>query len=407
VQFGTPWFRSHTRLADGRLLFGGSQGMLVVWPERFEPSSDQPSLVLSALRVNGLPHQPESLRQGLVLPPGTRSFGVEFAALEFADPQLVRYRHRLVGYDPDWVPSDASFRSPSYSQLTPGRYTLEVQATNRSGLWSPHVLRLPVWVQPAWWQRWWAPWLLAGSVGVALWAWIQWRLRQHRRRESRLQALVDERTAELRNASLTDPLTGLRNRRYVAQRMAGDLALALRQHQQRPGRDDADLIVYLIDLDHFKRINDEHGHAAGDAVLVQAAQRLREVFRDTDTLARWGGEEFLVVARASDRRHAAELADRLRYRLGSEPYTLGDGLPRLNVTASIGFVAHPPDPARPEGWDWASVLQLADAALYAAKDAGRDAWVGVAHCPVDVAGVGSPADWLQDPRALTQRSAPR
>ena len=405
VQFGTPWFRSHTRLGDGRLLFGGSQGLLVVRPERYEPSSDQPAVVLSAVRVNGLPHRPDSLRQGLQLPPGTRSFGVEFAALEFADPQLVRYRHRLVGYDPDWVPSDASFRSPSYSQLRPGDYLLEVQATNRSGVWSPHTLRLPVRLQPQWWQRAWAPWALAAAVGLSLGAWITLRTRQMRRRQAELQALVDERTAELRNASLTDPLTGLRNRRYVSQRIDDDLHLAQRQHQQRPGRDDADLLVFLVDLDHFKRINDTHGHAAGDAVLVQAAQRLREVFRDTDTLVRWGGEEFLAIARASNRSHAAELAERLRYRLSETPYALGAGLPSTHVTASIGFVAYPPDPAQPLAWDWAALLQLADAALYAAKDQGRNGWVGVAAADAAVPGVGSPADWLTDPRVLVQRSA--
>ena len=405
VQFGTPWFRSHARLGDGRLLFGGSQGLLVVRPERFEPSSDQPSLVFSSLRVNGLPHRPDSLRQGLLLPPGTRSFGVEFAALEFADPQLVRYRHRLQGYDPDWVPSDASFRSPSYSQLAPGDYVLEVQATNRSGVWSPHTLRLPVTLQPRWWQRAWAPWALAGLLFMSLGGWVQWRTRQMRARQTALQALVDERTAELRNASLTDPLTGLHNRRYVAQRIDEDLQLAQRQHQQRPGREDADLLVFLVDLDHFKRINDTHGHAAGDAVLVQAAQRLREVFRDSDTLVRWGGEEFLAIARASNRSHGSELAERLRDRLSEQPYALGPGLPSTAVTASIGFVAYPPDPAHPSAWDWAALLQLADAALYAAKDQGRNGWVGAALAGAEVPGTGGPADWLADPRVLVQRSA--
>jgi len=206
--------------------------------------------------------------------------------------------------------------------------------------------------------------------------WIRWRTRQLRRREAELQALVDERTAELREASLTDTLTGLRNRRYLELRLHDDLRLCLRRFEASslPGPE-SDLLLMLLDLDHFKRINDAHGHAAGDAVLVQLAERLRRVFRETDSLVRWGGEEVLALVRETNRDDASELAARVCNAVREQPFDIGDGR-LLNVTTSIGFVAFPLDPRLPRAWDWHACLGLADSALYAAKANGRDGYVG-------------------------------
>jgi len=379
LRIGTPWFFATGRLSDGRLLFGGSRGLLVVQPQAFQPRREAPPLVLTGMRLDGRPHRPASRREGLVVPPGSRGFSVEFAALDFADPSRLLYRYRLVGADPDWMAVDASRRAASYGQLPPGRYQLQLQARRPLGVWGEPGLLMPVTVQAAWWQQPWARLLglLAGLL--LLWGGVQWRTQALRQREARLQSLVDQRTAALREASLTDPLTGLKNRRYLMQRIQSDLSLAQRRHaQQAP---DADLLVFLIDLDHFKQLNDELGHVAGDLALQQAAERLRAVFRDSDMLVRWGGEEFLAVAQASRREHAAELAERLRRALADAPMLLGPGLQLRTVTASIGFAVFPPDGREATTWDWNAVLQLTDAALYAAKAEGRNTWVGVRAAP--------------------------
>ncbi|MCZ8166413.1 ligand-binding sensor domain-containing diguanylate cyclase [Silanimonas sp.] len=407
VQIGTPWFGADARLPDGRLLFGGSRGVMRVDPRRFEVSEAQPPLVVTGLRIDGLPHRPRSLREGLVLPPGRRSFGVEFAALEYADPQRVRYRYRLAGYDPDWLPTDASFRSPSYSELRPGAYTFEVQATNRNGIWNPKTLRLPVTVQPRWWQTLWAHWAFGLLVIAAVSGVVRLRTAQLRRRQGVLEAMVAERTRELEEASLTDPLTGLRNRRHLMRHIEDDLrrARAPTRSTRPNGRQSADLLVFVIDLDHFKTINDRYGHAIGDALLVQTAGTLRHLFREGDTLVRWGGEEFLVIARDSDRHRAGELAERLRCELRDMALRLpGDEDASVSITASIGFVAYPPDRSTPDAWSLDAVLQLADAALYAAKSRGRNRWVGVTAIPAAVAGSGDAADWLGHPDTVVRQS---
>ncbi|MFG6463310.1 two-component regulator propeller domain-containing protein [Roseateles sp. DXS20W] len=376
ANFGSFWFFASAELPGGGLLFGGSRGLLRVLPQAWQPGRLSPPLVVSGLRVNGQPWAPPAGE--LVLPPGKRTLSVEFAALDYADPARLRYEYRLQGLDDDWTRVDAAGRNPSFGPLRPGRYTLQVRATAHQALWGGEMLQLPVALQPAWWEtgaaR--AAGVLAGLAGV--WGWTRWRTRQLRHKEAVLKALVDERTAELRELSLTDALTGLRNRRYLELRLDDDLALCLRRFETPdaggPGPD-ADLLLLLLDLDHFKRINDTHGHAAGDAVLVQLAQRLRGVFRETDSLVRWGGEEVLVLARETERRDAAELAARVCAAVRERPFDIAPG-ETVHVSVSIGFCAFPLDPRHPRLWDWRACLGLADSALYAAKAQGRDGYVG-------------------------------
>ncbi len=193
------------------------------------------------------------------------------------------------------------------------------------------------------------------------------------------QQLQDARR-QLEDASLTDPLTGLRNRRYLAAHADADATLAIRQHEHalREGRAarDADLIFLLVDIDHFKSVNDQHGHAAGDAVLMQMRARLEPVFRASDHLVRWGGEEFLIVARATARERAEELAERVCDAVRAEPFALADGR-SLAGTCSLGFACFPFDVRKPRTATWQEVVDLADISLYTAKRSGRNTWVGV------------------------------
>ncbi len=165
----------------------------------------------------------------------------------------------------------------------------------------------------------------------------------------------------LYEASHTDPLTGLANRRAMA--------LELRTL----AREASGTALMLIDIDHFKRINDEHGHDIGDEVLVAFARRLREHAGKGALVARWGGEEFLVVLPRSDAEAAVAHADTLRAAL-AQP--VGTHAGELVAHASIGIANLPLPGASPGGIEpWHVSLQLADHALYLAKRAGRDGWV--------------------------------
>jgi diguanylate cyclase (GGDEF)-like protein len=412
VDFGTGWFRAYAQLRDGRMLFGGSTGLLVVAPDQYAPWSYRPPVVLTALSVGGQPVDIPATGKITMAPP-QRSFRAEFSALDYSFPERNRYRYRLQGYDAGWRETDANLRVASYDNLPPGDYTLQVQGSNRNGAWSDAMVSLGVAILPAWWETWWARLAMLALAGVALMGVVQWRTRRLLRKEEELESRVAERTAELLQvsaalaaksqalelASLTDPLTGLHNRRFLTEQINADIAKSVRIHEDSlrlgtPLPEDADLIFFLIDIDHFKQVNDRYGHAAGDAVLVQMRRRLEAIFRESDYLVRWGGEEFLVVARDTGRECAAELAERARAAVADEPFVLPDG-GALPKTCSIGYACFPPARRFPQALGWQAVGEIADAALYQVKNSGRNGWYGVTE--VDVQGLEDLQHLMQQP----------
>ena len=165
------------------------------------------------------------------------------------------------------------------------------------------------------------------------------------------------KTRVLAELASRDELTGLFNRRHMSELLA-----QRRMACQRAGDGFA---VALVDLDHFKRINDTHGHAVGDSVLRTFAEQAGATMRGTDTVGRWGGEEFLVIYSRSTAHEAAQGAARLRERVAAAVVTTPGGQP-LTFTVSIGLTGHVP----PESVD--AMVERADRAMYQAKSQGRN-----------------------------------
>ncbi len=178
---------------------------------------------------------------------------------------------------------------------------------------------------------------------------------------------------------VADPLTGLRNRRFFSTEIGREVAKMIRAFKPAgggPPPEGRDLVFYLVDLDHFKEINDLYGHDVGDRVLVEAAVRLENVIRKSDWLIRWGGEEFLIVSREGDRQQAHLLAERILSVISREPMDLGKGR-TVWRTCSVGWAVFPWLPAAPEAVSYDEVLRLADRALLLAKRLGRHQSVGL------------------------------
>lgn len=165
-------------------------------------------------------------------------------------------------------------------------------------------------------------------------------------------------------ASVTDPLTGLYNRRYVMPHLERLLSGA---HEGRRR-----FAVVLADLDHFKSVNDRFGHNAGDVVLLAVADLLRDNLRARDLVARFGGEEFLIVMPDTGRAEAELVAERLRKRLEEMPIPLPDRAERLFATMSMGICVATPAPDQSPERAATATIDRADRALYAAKNAGRN-----------------------------------
>ena len=223
---------------------------------------------------------------------------------------------------------------------------------------------------------------------------LYWRFTQ-RQVNQKLTELVSIRTQELQvknnqlekayqemeAISLTDKLTAIHNRRFLDNHINADLEQSHRVYQEwrlkntaKPAQ--ADIVTFIIDMDNFKQVNDQYGHNSGDMVLIQLAQRMADVFRQSDYLVRWGGEEFVAVARFIERSDASILAERMRSAVSQKPFVLSQGEP-IDLTCSIGFACYPPTPNSDYHCNWKSLIALADACLYRAKHSGKNTWVGV------------------------------
>ncbi len=161
-----------------------------------------------------------------------------------------------------------------------------------------------------------------------------------------------------RYLSLHDPLTGLYNRRVLEGRITEELNRAERYQRS--------LSVFMLDLDHFKRVNDSHGHPSGDIALCHLAQLLEDSIRKTDYVARYGGEEFIVVLPETPLSEAMELAERLCEQIASEKIPIGEHQ-KIQLTASIGVSCFPT-----HHHTWEGLIKTADSAMYLAKEAGRN-----------------------------------
>ncbi len=211
------------------------------------------------------------------------------------------------------------------------------------------------------------------------------RYRSLVKRKAQLQwqkKLLETANEKLEIASLTDYLTGLRNRRYIQQIIPNDIAFSLREYrafakgEKQAPPEESDIAFLIIDMDHFKNVNDVHGHEAGDAVLVQLSQILTDQCRESDVVIRWGGEEFLVVARHIHRDRVAAMAERIREAVERHGFDIGNGR-KLRLTCSVGLAVYPFLPHLPDLLNWEQVVNVADQALYLAKKGQRNAWVGI------------------------------
>ncbi len=170
--------------------------------------------------------------------------------------------------------------------------------------------------------------------------------------------------ARLLRSGFTDVLTGWHNRRYLQVRMKEELA--------RVSREGSNLVCLMLDIDHFKRVNDTWGHAAGDTVLREIAHRIEAEVRTSDVAARYGGEEFVVLLPNTDTQSGVRLAERIRKAISASPVDLPNG-EEVTITASIGIAGVAPERHVEDLKTLGdSLIARADVALYRAKSDGRD-----------------------------------
>jgi len=356
---------------DGMIWLVTESGVVRIDPTA-EALAPKPQRVrIRDVQVDGRPdHGAALIRTALELSEGSSARFV-YSLPSYRAPELNQFRSRIrpVGGTSEWSRwSNDTWRD--FTNLPAGELLFEVEALDATGT-PGGMAEMPLTVVAPWFRR---PWAIAlfWTFGLLLLALgVQWRVRALRARSAELERLVAIKTEALQIAATTDPLTGLWNRHRFGQWVRDEIPKVNARVTEAKADDRVDLIACVIDLDHFKRVNDQHGHAAGDAVLKAVAERLQGMLENGDLVFRFGGEEFVYLGINRHRSEGKKLAERIVQEIAKINVELESGV-LLDPTASVGWSVYPFYRERIELFSLDFVLGLADRALYLAKQVGRN-----------------------------------
>ncbi len=359
---------------DGTMWIGTSAGLSHLLKPQATPAGPPLAPVFSEVKFGN-----QAVTNEAEIPWSASPLTIAVSALSYRDASHIRIRYRLLGVESEWV--ESADRSIRYARLEPGAYRLQaIVVDETSGSSAPAtagspgetvspVEELSFVITPRWWQS--SPLRLALVLVFALGVVMAWRWSVHLlvRQKRLLEDAVQHRTEDLekekgellrareqmRHFAEHDDLTGLWNHRIIVER--------LRQEVDRSRRERTPLSVILVDLDHFKNVNDTCGHPAGDLVLKEVATIFQKAVRSYDWVGRFGGEEFLLILPGSGFAGARVRAEQLR--MAVQWARIQEGTRVIPMTASFGVASG--FPSRFE-----TLIQAADEALYRAKNNGRN-----------------------------------
>jgi diguanylate cyclase (GGDEF)-like protein len=370
--------------ADGKIWFPTIEGAVRIDPEHMPSNRLRPPVAIEEVLVDDHPID-VGVSEPLRLPPATKTLEVHYTALSLLEPDAVRFRYRLEGFEEDWVEAHGR-RVAYYSKLPPGSYRFQVIASNADGIWNEDGATLGVTVAPRFHETIWFRSFVGLLFVLSGPLFHRFRIRRLTHQKSELERLVAERTAEVEaaNALLAqlareDGLTGVLNRR------AFDAALD--EEFRRASRLRTPLALMLLDIDSFKDYNDRNGHQAGDACLRAVAQAVAGAHRRAgEHVARYGGEEFAVILPGASRDGITDVAENVRRSVFDLAIAHPGSAVAPFVTVSVGVACVAPDlhllPS--------DLVAAADRALYLAKQQGRN------RVEIDSETLGSLPDGVQE-----------
>ncbi|WP_158658195.1 ligand-binding sensor domain-containing protein [Agarilytica rhodophyticola] len=349
---GSNFYRDASLLSDsGMLYFGSTTGLSVFDPSNISIDTAPPIIGLTDFKIAnksvviGQPDSPlsSSLNKSetIYITPTDVMFSINFSALSYRAYDQNTYAYMLEGFDKEWIYTGTN-RTATYTNLPAGKFVFRVKAANAYGIWNEEGIAINIVRIPEIWRTWWA--YLAYTIGVI----CLFALYRHHNE-------IRRRSEVYREQSLTDSLTGIPNRAGIIQ-IAGKWLVGNRASDN--------VSLMLLDIDHFKKINDSHGHDAGDRILCEVAEVLRSRLRHDDHIGRWGGEEFLFICKGSSPEKVSRLAETLRLKVAE--HIFDNHKTQLNITISIGVVKILGNES------FEKAIKRADEALYRAKGAGRN-----------------------------------
>ncbi|WP_421853759.1 two-component regulator propeller domain-containing protein [Marinomonas sp.] len=347
-------------MPDGKLWFATAKGVTMINSSTIsQKNTARLPLAIESISADGNDLSPN---KNNVLPAGTNRIVFHYAGLGYVMSSRIEYRTYLIGFEKDWALRGKNTIA-EYTNLAPGLYQFLVSARYPYSDWQNANQVYTFTILPHFWQRLEVQISLAFLVLVILAGGLRWRLQRLRKSELRLKALVEKQTYALRRQSEDfqrqaneDQLTGLPNRRAFDRWLSEKFIQAKQQ--------ESSLVLIIMDIDHFKKINDHYSHLIGDTAIKALATQLQQLAGDQVHAARWGGEEFTLVVENLIVEDTAAYCENIRHCI--EDFDYSDIADDFKMTVSMGVAfAHQVE-------NYPDLLRLADQALYRAKEQGRN-----------------------------------
>lgn len=341
--------------SDGKLWFASQGGVVKVDPELalFKSSKVLKPFVEHLYIGNSL--IPPNTWKNISANPQT--IRLQFSAVFLSDNKNISYRYRLQPNHENWQNGNTA----NFPTLSPGTYNLQVQARYHQNSWSPSFNKKLI-VIPAWYQTWWFRIIASIFVIPILFGLPFWRIRWLQRKSEKLKKLVSQRTQSLIVAnkrldrlSRIDELTGIANRREFINRI-----------EKLCNDEDHEVCLALLDVDDFKPYNDHYGHVAGDECLVQVAQILNKFSNDNCLVARFGGEEFVMLFDSIDLDKTTAIIDKMMLTLELQAIPHVKSSIKKTLSVSVGIAC------RLKNERVEKIIDRSDIAMYQAKSNGKN-----------------------------------
>lgn len=354
---------SATAHSDGTIWFATAKGVSIVKPERLKEATKTPlPTIIESFSVDGKPTLLPAEGETIILPPGVKRLSFHYAGLSFIMPQRLNFQTKLKGFNEQWV-NRKHIASAEYTNLPAGKYSFAVRAAYPNTDWQQNHKIVHFEIQSYFWQKTSFKLFVFFTFVVLVLSAYRYRLYRYKQVEKELTSRVVQQTQALQEQASAfayqathDQLTDLPNRRAFDGWLADNFADFKARNNP--------LAIAIMDIDHFKRINDGWSHLIGDQVICEVADMLKAHCEGGQEVARWGGEEFTFVFPNTTALQALEVCERLRKCIENKNFSnIAEG---LSVTVSFGVS----DSSNVDDYD--RLLSRADQALYKAKNKGRN-----------------------------------
>ena len=357
------WLVAHHKMFNGDMWFGSQYGLTVFKPENLSTKIEVNQVHFTRLEQNGHPIKTHAAYEKLTsLELDWKNNSLEFSySSKFSDnSKEINYRYKMEGVDSEWFYTNSNYAR--YVGLDSGSHLLRV-AMKVNGQWSSaeQEAQLEIVVSTPIWRLWWVQ-LIMLMLFVFIIVIISYAI------------IINFQNRKLKKDVYRDALTGCYNRRYLQSALGKlDERLIHRNSISSISPSSPSYAFLFFDLDHFKSVNDKFGHDVGDLVLQHFASELQAQCRVGDTLARWGGEEFVMLCQVNDKSSIPEICQRMIQTISNNNINVSAST-LLEYTCSIGAVAYPDDNLLGNLSVEAVASIMSDFALYQAKEHGRNTW---------------------------------